>query len=71
MDQEQDVVGAAEVVAELAFRAAELTQVDEGLYIGMNRVLTRPEDVIRDAFDGIVHQVRVEAGREVWLGKVG
>lgn len=34
-------------------------------------VLTRPEDVIRDAFDGIVHQVRVEAGREVWLGKVG
>jgi len=28
MDQEQDVVGAAEVVAELAFRAAKLTEVD-------------------------------------------
>lgn len=41
----------------------------QGLALGY--VLTRPEDVIRDAFDGIVHQVRVEAGREVWLGKVG
>lgn len=37
MDQEKDIVGAAEVVAELAFRAAKLTEVDEGLYIGINR----------------------------------
>lgn len=39
--------------------------------LALGYVLTRPEDVIRDAFNGIVHQVRVEAGREVWLGKVG
>ena len=37
MDQEQNIVGAAEVIAELAFRAAKLTEVDEGLYIGINR----------------------------------